>query len=79
MEALLDAHQLTSLLGVSRRTLESVIQKQEGPAFIMIGRQRRWRTSDVTAWFESRLVHPVSARSGASATDSNTRGDGTNA
>lgn len=56
METLLDAHQLTTMLGVSRRTLESIIEKQEGPAFILIGRQRRWRPSDVDAWFESRLA-----------------------
>jgi len=73
MEALLDAHQLTSMLGVSRRTLESIIEKKEGPAFIMIGRQRRWRPSDVDAWYESRLVQPAT---GFNAVDTNERGDG---
>lgn len=75
MEALLDAHQLTSMLGVSRRTLETIIEKQEGPAFIMIGRQRRWRPSDVDAWYESRLVQ---CATGVSAVDTSARGDGTN-
>ena len=56
MEALLDANQLTLMLGVSRRTLETILEKQEGPSFILIGRQRRWRQSDVNLWFESRLT-----------------------
>ena len=56
MEALLDAHQVTALLGVSRRTLESLILKQEGPAYLTIGRQRRWRPMDINAWIELRLV-----------------------
>ncbi|WP_404818551.1 helix-turn-helix transcriptional regulator [Rhodoferax ferrireducens] len=73
MEALLDAHQLTTMLGVSRRTLESIIEKQQGPAFILIGRQRRWRPSDVNAWYESRLAQ-CTVR--PNAVDSNGRGDG---
>lgn len=75
MEALLDAHQLTTMLGVSRRTLETIIEKQEGPAFIMIGRQRRWRPSDVEEWYESRLVQRTS---GVNAVETIARGAGTN-
>ncbi|WP_084795436.1 helix-turn-helix transcriptional regulator [Rhodoferax ferrireducens] len=66
MEALLDAHQLTLMLGVSRRTLENIIEKQEGPSFIMIGRQRRWRQSDVDRWFESRLTQTTRPNIGVS-------------
>lgn len=70
----MDAHQLTSMLGVSRRTLESILEKKEGPAFIMIGRQRRWRPSDVEAWYESRLMQPTTQ---VRAVGTNGRGDAT--
>lgn len=60
MEALLDAHQVTALLGVSRRTLESLIMRHEGPAYLTIGRQRRWRPTDVNAWIEFRVHESTS-------------------
>lgn len=62
MEALLDAHQVTALLGVSRRTLESLITRHEGPAYLTIGRQRRWRPMDVNAWIEFRVQESTSQK-----------------
>ena len=64
MEALLDAHQVTALLGVSRRTLERLITRHEGPAYLKIGRQRRWRPVDVNAWIEFRVQESTGHKKG---------------
>ena len=55
MDQLLNVEEVTRLLRVSRRTLESIISREEGPRFLMVGRQRRWRTSDVESWIESQV------------------------
>ena len=55
MDALLDASEVTKLLGVSRRTLESLLARAEGPIYLCIGRQRRWRPADVDSWIELQL------------------------
>lgn len=63
MDALLDANEVTKLLGVSRRTLESLLARAEGPAYLSIGRQRRWRPVDVDRWVELQLkVRPDSRK-----------------
>lgn len=59
MEALLDANEVTKLLGVSRRTLEGLLARAEGPAYLNIGRQRRWRPVDVDRWVELQLKAPL--------------------
>ena len=38
------------MLGVSRRTFESIVAKKKAPIFILVGRQRRWRQADVQNW-----------------------------
>ena len=38
------------MLGVSRRTFESLVAKRKVPIFIRVGRQRRWRQPDVQNW-----------------------------
>lgn len=50
IERLLSASDVTQLLGVSRRTFESIVAKRQAPIFILVGRQRRWRPSDVENW-----------------------------
>lgn len=56
VEQLLNADEVTRMLRVSRRTLESIISRDDGPRFLLVGRQRRWRNSDVQSWIESRIA-----------------------
>ena len=52
IEPLMSATQVTQAIGVSRRTFENLMCRQEGPPFLLIGRQRRWRPSDVNQWID---------------------------
>ena len=54
MEPLLDAGEVARILKISKRTLESMIARGEGPLMIMVGRQRRWMPDDLTMWIEDR-------------------------
>jgi len=50
IDRLLSAPDVAQTLGVSRRTFESIVAKRMAPVFILVGRQRRWRQSDVHDW-----------------------------
>lgn len=52
-EPLLNADDVTQILGVSKRTFESIVQRNEAPTFFLIGRQRRWRSRDVVSWINA--------------------------
>lgn len=52
IDRLLSAAEITQLLGVSRRTFESIVRRDEAPPCLLIGRQRRWRSQDVVAWLD---------------------------
>lgn len=49
---LFDAKSLAGYLRVSTRTLENIIQRGEGPPYVRLGRQRRWRPADVEVWLK---------------------------
>lgn len=53
MEDLLDTSRLASLLGVPQRTLDQWAYLNRGPAYIRVGRHRRYRASVVEAWLDS--------------------------
>jgi len=53
IEPLMSATEVTRAIGVSRRTFENLMCRQEGPPFLLIGRQRRWRPSDVNQWIDN--------------------------
>ena len=53
---LLDAKSLAGYLKVSTRTLETLLGRGEGPPFLKLGRQRRWRHVDVDAWLQDRAM-----------------------
>jgi excisionase family DNA binding protein len=53
MENLLSASEMILVLRVSRRTFEAIVARNEAPPYLRIGRQRRWRQSDVTTWFNT--------------------------
>ena len=52
MDTLLKADEVTRMLGISRRTFEALIGRKEGPSFLFVGRQRRWRPCDVEGWID---------------------------
>lgn len=54
-EPLMDARKVATLLGISLRTLDTLVARHEAPAFIRIGQARRWRMAEINAWIESRL------------------------
>jgi len=51
---LIDARALSMILDISPRTLETIVARGEGPPFIRLGRQRRWRLEDVDAWIKAK-------------------------
>jgi excisionase family DNA binding protein len=51
---LMDARALSLVLSISPRTLETIVARGEGPPFIRLGRQRRWRLEDVDAWIKAK-------------------------
>lgn len=53
LEPLLDSEQLARILGVTHRTLDTWAHRREGPAYIRVGRHRRYDPSDVRAWLDA--------------------------
>lgn len=53
IQPLMNAAEVTQAIKVSRRTFENLMCRQEGPPFLLIGRQRRWRPSDVNQWIDT--------------------------
>lgn len=64
MDALLDAATVSRILKISKRNFESLLARGDGPQFITIGRQRRWRPSDLEAWIQARLRKSANPSSG---------------
>lgn len=54
-EPLMDARKVATLLGISLRTLDTLVARGEAPAFIRIGQARRWRMAEINTWIEARL------------------------
>ncbi|WP_425333288.1 helix-turn-helix transcriptional regulator [Acidovorax temperans] len=50
MEPLLSATQVSSYLGISKRSLETLVAKGEGPRFLWVGGQRRWAQQELIDW-----------------------------
>lgn len=50
MQKLLESPQLAELLGVSTRTLDQWAYLKRGPAYVRVGRHRRYRLEDVESW-----------------------------
>lgn len=51
---LLDIKGLAGYLRVSTRTMENILTRGEGPPYLRLGRQRRWRPADVQMWLQER-------------------------
>lgn len=54
LEPLLDVRQASAILGVEPRTLDDWAYKGLGPAFIKVGRARRYDPADIRAWIQIR-------------------------
>lgn len=52
LEPLLSAGEVASVLKISRSGLERLLAVNAGPAFIRIGKLRRWRKSDLKRWID---------------------------
>lgn len=53
MSKLLGARDLASLLGVSLRKLEQMIERGEVPAHVKFGRTRKWRADQIQQWLDT--------------------------
>lgn len=58
-EKLLNAKEVAQHLGVSLRTLETLIKQGQLPAFLRIGRQRRWRPEAIEEYLEEKAKAPA--------------------
>lgn len=59
MNSLLSAIQVSRYLGISKRSLETLIARGEGPQFLWVGSQRRWTQHDLVEWTLQRVGKPV--------------------
>jgi len=50
---LLGARDLASLLGVSPRKLEQMIDRGEVPVHVKFGRTRKWRADHIQQWLDT--------------------------
>lgn len=55
---LINRTEVEEVFGVSKRFLEIAAMKGGGPPFVRIGRSVRYRSKDIEAWIESRIVDP---------------------
>lgn len=59
-QPLADSRQVAEYLGVSKRTLDDWAHRGGGPAYIRVGRHRRYRWSDIERWLDERCEGGVS-------------------
>ncbi|WP_420807471.1 helix-turn-helix transcriptional regulator [Acidovorax kalamii] len=57
MSPLLSAAQVSQYLGISKRSLETLLSRGDGPRFLWVGCQRRWAQSELTEWTRTRIVN----------------------
>ncbi len=62
VDELLTATDVAAYLRVSLRTFNRLHLAGEGPTHLLIGRQRRWRKSDVAAWVARELRNKPTAQ-----------------
>lgn len=58
LERLLGVEEVAALCGVPPKTVHTWIYKHEGPKSLRVGKYRRFRRSDVAAWWESLARNP---------------------
>ncbi|MBU0589214.1 MAG: helix-turn-helix domain-containing protein [Gammaproteobacteria bacterium] len=50
MNKLMSAFEVATYLGISKRSLESLLARGDGPRFIKIGNLRRWQQEELVHW-----------------------------
>lgn len=55
MNRLLSATEVSEYLGISKRSLESMLQRGAGPRYLWVGRQRRWAPLEVINWTRQQM------------------------
>jgi len=58
MNPLMNASQVSSYLGISRRSFETLIARGDGPRFLWVGSQRRWVPEELIDWTSKRTGRP---------------------
>lgn len=61
MTPLLSATQVSTYLGISKRSLETLLARGEGPSFLWVGSQRRWVQQELINWTLQRNEKPRKA------------------
>lgn len=56
MNPLLNAGEVCKYLGISKRSLESLLSKGEGPKFLWVGKQRRWTAEALITWTNQQSI-----------------------
>jgi len=64
-DAMIDEGSLAAILGVSKRTLQNMRCRCEGPPFVKIGALVRYKLEDVQAYIAERRVQTASRPIGA--------------
>lgn len=59
MTPLLSATQVSRYLGISKRSLETLIARGEGPRYLWVGSQRRWAQHELMEWTLQRVGKPI--------------------
>lgn len=62
MTKLLGTKEVASLLGVSLRKLEQMIERGELPAHVKFGRTRKWRSDQIEQWLDTLFTTGNSGR-----------------
>ena len=58
MTPLLSATQVSSYLGISKRSLETLLARGDGPRFLWVGNQRRWAQQELIDWTLQKIGKP---------------------
>ena len=58
MTPLLSATQVSRYLGISKRSLETLLARGDGPRFLWVGSQRRWAQQELIDWTLKKIGKP---------------------
>ena len=59
MQPLLTVNQTADVLGIERSQLYKLMQSGQCPPWLYVGKVRRFRPEDVSAWMESKKGQPA--------------------
>lgn len=59
MNPLMSATQVSKYLGISKRSLETLLARGDGPRYLWVGSQRRWAQDELINWTLHKIEQPV--------------------